>query len=202
MNASLILSHKNIDHIYNLVQQILDSNFYIHINLKVNFVKIKKATSNIGNIFCVENRVDSKWARYSIVKDILNLMNYILQQDTRNKYFYLINSDDVILINEQVWDDSTIYMEYVGTGLFSRSKYFFIDSALSNILIKGGWFLYTLFFLFFKREKDYRVNATFIIFVCFYFYENIFNGNLLLSIFLFMNFYNLLSKSYSLKNIG
>ncbi|HFF5495545.1 TPA: glycogen branching protein, partial [Acinetobacter baumannii] len=39
-------------------------------------------------------------------------------------------------------------------------------------------------------------------FVCFYFYENIFNGNLLLSIFLFMNFYNLLSKSYSLKNIG
>ncbi len=57
MNASLILSHKNIDHIYNLVQQILDSNFYIHINLKVNFVKIKKATSNIGNIFCVENRL-------------------------------------------------------------------------------------------------------------------------------------------------
>lgn len=108
MNASLILSHKNIDHIYNLVQQILDSNFYIHINLKVNFVKIKKATSNIGNIFCVENRVDSKWARYSIVKDILNLMNYILQQDTRNKYFHLINSDDVISINEQVWDDSTI----------------------------------------------------------------------------------------------
>ncbi|EPQ4904062.1 oligosaccharide biosynthesis glycosyltransferase Gtr3, partial [Acinetobacter baumannii] len=200
MNASLILSHKNIDHIYNLVQQILDSNFYIHINLKVNFVKIKKATSNIGNIFCVENRVDSKWARYSIVKDILNLMNYILQQDTRNKYFHLINSDDVISINEQVWDDSTIYMEYVGTGLFSRSKYFFIDSALSNILIKGGWFLYTLFFfIFLKREKDYRVNATFIIFVCFYFYENIFNGNLLLSIFLFMNFYNLLSKSYSLK---
>ncbi len=47
MNASLILSHKNIDHIYNLVQQILDSNFYIHINLKVNFVKIKKATSTI-----------------------------------------------------------------------------------------------------------------------------------------------------------
>ncbi len=149
MNASLILSHKNIDHIYNLVQQILDSNFYIHINLKVNFVKIKKATSNIGNIFCVENRVDSKWARYSIVKDILNLMNYILQQDTRNKYFHLINSDDVISINEQVWDDSTIYMEYVGTGLFSRSKYFFIDSALSNILIKGDGSYIHYFFLFF-----------------------------------------------------
>ena len=203
MNASLILSHKNIDHIYNLVQQILDSNFYIHINLRVNFAKIKKATSNIENIFFVENRVDSKWARYSIVKAILNLMNYILQQDTRNKYFHLINSDDVISIKEQVWGDSTIYMEYGGAGLFPRSKDFFIDSALSNILIKGGWFLYILFFfIFLKRENDYRVNATFIIFVCFYFSENIFNGNLLLSIFLFMNFYNLLSKSYSLKNIG
>lgn len=120
-------------------------------------------------------------------------MNYILQQDTRNKYFHLINSDDVISINEQVWDDSTIYMEYVGTGLFSRSKYFFIDSALSNILIKGDGSYIHYFFYFLKREKDYRVNATFIIFVCFYFYENIFNGNLLLSIFIY-EFYNLLSK--------
>ncbi len=84
MNASLILSHKNIDHIYNLVQQILDSNFYIHINLKDNIAKIKNATSNVENIFFMENRVDGKWAGFSMVQAILNLMNYTLQQDTRN----------------------------------------------------------------------------------------------------------------------
>ncbi|WPP70018.1 hypothetical protein SOI81_17020 [Acinetobacter pittii] len=115
-----------------------------------------------------------------------------------------INLD--LLFTTRLSEIRRLYMEYGGVGFFPRSMDFFVDSALSNILIKGGWFLYILFLIwvliFIRKEKDYKIKTTFIIFVCFCFSENIFNGNLLLSIFLFMNFYNLLSKSYSLKNPG
>ncbi len=38
----LILTHKNIDHIYNLAQQMPDSSFYIHVDSKADITKIKK----------------------------------------------------------------------------------------------------------------------------------------------------------------
>ena len=107
----MILTHKNIDHIYKLASEMPASNFYIHIDLKADITQIRKGLHNIENIFFVENRVDIKWAGFSMIQATLNLMNYALQHDTQNEYFHLISGDDVILKKEQVWDDSTIYME-------------------------------------------------------------------------------------------
>lgn len=107
----LVLTHKNIDHIYNLAQKMPDSSFYIHVDLKADITTILRDTPNVENLFFVENRVDIKWAGFSMVQATLNLMNYALQHDTQNEYFHLISGDDVILTKEPVWDDSTIYME-------------------------------------------------------------------------------------------
>ncbi len=107
-----------------------------------------------------------------------------------------INLD--VLFTTRLSEIRRLYMEYGGVGLFPRPKDFFVDSALSNILIKGGWTLYILFliwvFIFINRVKDYRLKTIFIIFICFCFSENIFNGNLLLPVFLFMCFYETFNK--------
>ncbi len=63
------------------------------------------------NIFFVENRVDIKWAGFSMVQATLNLMNYALQHDESNEYFHLISGDDVFLTDLLAWNDSQIYME-------------------------------------------------------------------------------------------
>ncbi|WP_278491477.1 beta-1,6-N-acetylglucosaminyltransferase [Acinetobacter gyllenbergii] len=107
----LILTHKNIDHIYKLASNMLDANFYIHVDLKADINKIRKDVSNIENVFFVENRVDVKWAGFSMVQATLNLMKYAIQHDESNEYFHLISGDDVFLIDNFVWDDSQIYME-------------------------------------------------------------------------------------------
>lgn len=107
----LILTHKNIDHIYNLAQQMPDSSFYIHVDSKADITKIKKEFINVKNIFFVENRVDIKWAGFSLVQATLNLMNYALQHDESNEYFHLISGDDVFLTDLLAWNDSQIYME-------------------------------------------------------------------------------------------
>lgn len=107
----LVLTHKNIDHIYKLAASFPDANFYVHVDLKADINKIKKDASDVRNIFFLENRVDIKWAGFSMVQATLNLIEYALKHDQKNEYFHLISGDDVLLIKSLLWEDNCIFME-------------------------------------------------------------------------------------------
>lgn len=112
-NAFLILTHKPIDHIYKYAEYYTNSNFYIHVDKKVdiNFIKTKK----LENIYFLndENRVDISWASFSMVQATLNLMEFALEHDSKNSFFHLISGDDVIFDTLDVipFDTSKIYIE-------------------------------------------------------------------------------------------
>jgi hypothetical protein len=176
--------------------------FSLFLFLSSSFYFVSKTSIFLGILFFLliifmKNKFFNKIISISFFISLLLFPLFIILFISKGLWtFNGINLD--LLFTTRLSEIRRLYMEYGGVGLFPRSMDFFVDSALSNILIKGGWFLYILFlawvFVFLKRERDYKVKTTFIIFVCFCFSENIFNGNLLLSIFLFMNFYNLLSK--------
>ncbi|MCU4582036.1 hypothetical protein KTJ32_13655 [Acinetobacter gyllenbergii] len=103
-----------------------------------------------------------------------------------------------LLFTTRLSEIRRLYLESGGVGFLPYPNVFFVDSALSNLLIKGGWFLYFTFlvlaFIFTVREKNYLFKSAFIVLVCFSFSENIFNGNLLLTVLLFVRFFNILLK--------
>lgn len=107
--AYVLLTHKNINHIYKLASEMPDANFYIHLDLKTDIKLIKN--NNISNVYFIEDRMDIKWAGFSMVQATLNLIKYALKHDKKNEYFHLISGDDVILNNKNIWHDSQIFME-------------------------------------------------------------------------------------------
>ena len=107
--AYILLTHKNIDHIYQLASGMPYANFYIHIDLKADLTAIK--TQYTPNVFFLEKRVDIKWAGFSMIQATINLIEYALQHDKKNEFFHLISGDDVILNKYNIWDDNQIFME-------------------------------------------------------------------------------------------
>ena len=105
----LILTHKNIDHIYKLASELPDASFYIHLDKKSNIDLIQKKSA--PNVFFIDNRVDIKWAGFSMIQATLNLINYALEHDKTNEFFHLISGDDVILNRDLSWNSSDIFME-------------------------------------------------------------------------------------------
>ncbi len=105
----LILTHKEIDHIYKLASELPDANFYIHLDLKADITLIQKKP--VPNVFFVEDRVDIKWAGFSMIQATLNLITYALAHDANNEFFHLMSGDDVILNRELSWNGSDIFME-------------------------------------------------------------------------------------------
>lgn len=61
--------------------------------------------------FFVEDRVDIKWAGFSMIQATLNLITYALAHDANNEFFHLMSGDDVILNRELSWNGSDIFME-------------------------------------------------------------------------------------------
>ena len=106
----LILAHKNVDHIYQLAYKFSEANFYIHLDLKNNN---KIENKSIKNVYFIDQRIDIKWAGFSMVQATLNLIEYAMQHDPKNEYFHLISGDDVLLNNTLTWSDSSIYMECI-----------------------------------------------------------------------------------------
>lgn len=108
-NNYLILTHKNIDHIYELASKMPNVNFYIHLDKKSDITLIQQKTAQ--NVYFVEHRVDIKWAGFSMVQATLNLISYALAHNVENEYFHLISGDDVILEKKLTWNNSDIYIE-------------------------------------------------------------------------------------------
>ncbi|MEG0408984.1 MAG: beta-1,6-N-acetylglucosaminyltransferase [Bacilli bacterium] len=107
--AYLIMSHKNIDHIVEYARDNVDKNFYIHFDLKVK--EYDSFENDFDNIFFIPNRVDVRWAGFSMVAATLNLFKFALGHDIGNEYFHLMSGEDVILKNDITWDTNRIYME-------------------------------------------------------------------------------------------
>ncbi len=109
--AILVLTHKPIPHIFEYATQYPNVNFYIHVDKKVAISNIK--IKDMKNIFFLNDidRIDIKWAGFSMIQATLNLIYYALDKDAKNEYFHLISADDVILnLGSHVPDDK-IFME-------------------------------------------------------------------------------------------
>jgi hypothetical protein len=107
----LILTHKSIDHIYTYAAKYLNYNFYIHVDKKIDINLIKKGVRPNIHFVNNANRVDIKWAGFSMIQATLNLINFALLHDQNNQFFHLISGDDVLLSKTFEWTDSNIYME-------------------------------------------------------------------------------------------
>lgn len=110
-HAFLILTHKSIDNIYVFAEKYRDYNFYVHVDKKIDITLIKKEKRS--NIYFVNenDRVDIKWAGFSMIQATINLINFALNHDKRNEYFHLISGDDIVLNNSLTWPDDKIFIE-------------------------------------------------------------------------------------------
>lgn len=107
----LILTHKPLIQYLNFFKNNEDINFYIQVDLKSDFNDIVRDLVVLKNVFFIENRIDIKWAGFSMVQATINLIEFALNHDKGNEYFHLISGDDVILSKDLIWDDNLIYME-------------------------------------------------------------------------------------------
>ncbi|MDU4394968.1 MAG: beta-1,6-N-acetylglucosaminyltransferase [Acinetobacter ursingii] len=107
----LILTHKSLKSNITLFNNYTHVNFYIHVDLKLNFMEIYEEIKDLENVFLVYDRVDVKWGGFSMVQATLNLINYALQHDIENEYFHLISGDDVVLNDSLTWSDNQIFIE-------------------------------------------------------------------------------------------
>ncbi|WP_152630439.1 beta-1,6-N-acetylglucosaminyltransferase [Acinetobacter ursingii] len=109
----LILTHKSLNSSMALFNNYAHVNFYIHVDLKSNFIEIYEDIKNLDNVFFIDNRVDVKWAAFSMVQATINLINFALNHDEENEYFHLISGDDVALMLPESlsWNDDRIFME-------------------------------------------------------------------------------------------
>lgn len=111
-----------------------------------------------------------------------------------SKGSWIINGIDInLLLTTRLSGIKLLYETYEGIPLLPQSNEVFIDSGISNFLIKGGWLLYILAFFYITKyllqEKNLKFLCLVIIYLCFSFSENIFNGNLLLSLFIFAHIF-------------
>ena len=107
----LILIHKEIDEYRSFFLENKDKNFYIHVDLKSDFFRISQGFKDVNNIFFIDNRIDIKWAGFSMVQATINLIDFALNHDKENEYFHLVSGDDVVLAKSTMWEDDSIYME-------------------------------------------------------------------------------------------
>lgn len=107
----LMLTHKSLEQYFNYFKENCNINFYIHVDLKSDFHQISIPFLGLKNIFFIEERVDVKWAGFSMVQATINLIKFALDHDKDNEYFHLISGDDVILTKNLIWNDRAIYME-------------------------------------------------------------------------------------------
>lgn len=103
------MAHKDIKYIIEYAKKNVDENFYIHFDLKMEKSRYMEGKSE--NIFFIHDRVDVKWAGFSMVIATLNLFNFALNHSKYNEYFHLISGDDVILRDKAIWGDNQIFME-------------------------------------------------------------------------------------------
>lgn len=102
----VVLAHKDIFYIEALAKSHPNINFYIHMDVKsnVNFFEL-------SNVFFIAERLDIKWAGFSMIQATLNLFQYALMHDKNNEYFHLISGDDVFLNKDLSWSSSDIFIE-------------------------------------------------------------------------------------------
>lgn len=109
-HAFLILTHKEINHIYSWAHAFPNAHFYIHMDLKSQ-IDLKQA-EQYENIHIVPERIDIKWAGYSMIEAELSLIAFALQHD-QNEFFHLISGDDILLNEPHDWPTDTIFMECI-----------------------------------------------------------------------------------------
>lgn len=107
----LMLAHKSLIQYFNFFKDNESINFYIHIDLKSDFNEIIQAFFDLENVFFIEDRVDVKWAGFSMVQATINLIDFALNHDKENEYFHLVSGDDVVLARSLIWEDNSIFME-------------------------------------------------------------------------------------------
>ncbi|EGK13940.1 beta-1,6-N-acetylglucosaminyltransferase [Psychrobacter sanguinis] len=113
-HALLILSHSNIDHVYEYAKVFPQYNFYIHQDIK--FPINLPIPESINNIFIIpkENSVSVSWGGFSMIQATNSLFEYAFQNKD-NIFFHLISGNDLILqpLERLSFDENSIYMECI-----------------------------------------------------------------------------------------
>lgn len=116
MQAVLILAHKNIDQVIELVERLSQTfEIYIHFDKKVTLTDDQKAFLNNSKSHYF-SKYDVKWGSYSIVRATIDMMKMALE-NPNIEYFHLISGQDWPLKDPQLIynsfeENNKIYMNY------------------------------------------------------------------------------------------
>lgn len=133
------------------------------------------------------NRFLKKFLIYSFLIFLIFYPFFVVKYISIGQWsLFGINLD--LLLTTRLSDVKRTFEFYNGIGFFPVRGDLFVDSGISNILIKGGWFLYVIFLLaiyfYLRREADERYLLVFLILIIYLFVENILNGNVFLVSFM------------------
>ncbi|MFR0771329.1 MAG: beta-1,6-N-acetylglucosaminyltransferase, partial [Limosilactobacillus pontis] len=116
MQAVLILAHKNINQVIELVERLsMTFEIYIHFDRKVTLNEDQKNSLDKAKVNYF-SKYDVKWGSYSIVRATVEMMKMALK-NPEIEYFHLISGQDWPLkdpkeIYKEFEDDNKIYMNY------------------------------------------------------------------------------------------
>ncbi len=181
--AYLVLCHKNSNQVDRLIRQLDNEcvDFYIHVDAKANSFKV----NNKANVIVLDEkeRVDVRWASFSMISATLNLIKKCLKSSKEYDYVVLISGQDFPLKNnrqfikflEDNYGSNFIEILPKKNGLRKRykkrnelyyPKWMFSRSLPVRILKKIYIYLtggYTKTFGFFKRksiiEKEFEFGS-------------------------------------------
>ncbi len=166
--AHLILAHKSPEQTERLIKKMLhpDFDFYIHLDKKVDMAS-HSLLANLPNVFFIKDRVDIKWAGYSIVKATFNGIREICATKRDYNFINFISGQDYPLKSASELADffekniGKEFLSYVDfekewqEGLLRYQKYY-----LSDYTFKGRYLLEkTINYLTPTRKLPYNYHA-------------------------------------------
>lgn len=94
--AHFILAHANPNQLCRLVNKLVHPNtvFFIHIDLKSKQEDFELPLVKMGNIYFIKNRVDIKWATYSMVEATVNGFKEIVESGLNVDFVNLLSAQD------------------------------------------------------------------------------------------------------------
>lgn len=103
--AYLLLCHKNEEQVETLIDQLSSDNvdFYIHIDKKSCCFLLQERS----NVFILpqKDRVDIRWATYSMIRAELNLIGFVLKSQRQYDYIGLLSGQDFPVKTNQFIED-------------------------------------------------------------------------------------------------
>lgn len=166
--AVLLLAHKNFDQVNQFIEQFneLLYDIYVHVDSKV---KVYRKTSK-NNVFYLEDvdRVDIRWAHFSMVEAMVNLLR-CAHKDIYTHYWFVSGQDLLLKSSIDIYQEiNTAHLHDSFINFFEEKfqkkfqyrvinaypKFMFNHKKIIKIMRKF-YTLFTRFLAYYKRKKQY-----------------------------------------------